>query len=371
MKKALLLLTFIVCIGSVKAQKTGYNLLIGTFTDTGVSEGIYVYDFNTADGSFTPVSVAKNVASPSFLSVTPDRKFVYSVNETGEKSTVSAFSYDAAAGKLSFLNKQPSEGADPCHITSDEKNVIVANYAGGSIVVFGRDQSGALTPAKQVLQHTGSSIDPGRQKGPHVHMVRFTPDGKYIISNDLGDDRVYLYAYHRDAEKDVLVLKDSIKVKPGSGPRHITFSRDGKFAYLIQEMHGDLTVFTYADGTLNKIQETSIVTKDFKGESGAADIQLSPDGKFLYATNRGTANDIAIFAVQKDGKLIHSGQTSTLGKGPRAFTIDPSGNWLLVGHQYDNNVVIFKRNKSTGALTDTGKRITVGAPVCFVFVPKN
>ena len=169
----------------------------------------------------------------------------------------------------------------------------------------------------------------------------------------------------------MLVLKDSISVKPGSGPRHITFSGNGRFAYLLQEMHGDLTVFSYTGDQLKKIQETSIVAKDFKGENGGSDIQLSQDGKFLYASNRGTANTITVFAVGTDGKLQYKSQVSSKGKGPRAFTIDPSGNWLLAGHQNSDEIVIFKRNKTTGALSDTGKRVKIGAPVCFVFVPKK
>ena len=370
MKRTLYLLAVMAFTLTAQAQKADYNLIIGTYTTPGNSEGIYVYDFNTNTAAFKANTVEKSV-NPSFLSVDPSKRFVYAVNEDGVKSTVSAFSFDAAVGKLSFLNKQAAEGQDPCYLISDEKNVIVANYTSGSIAVFGKDASGALTAAKQVIQHTGSSIDTARQKTAHVHMVRFSPDKKHVIVNDLGEDKIYLYAYNRDAGDSILVVKDSVMIKPGSGPRHIVFSPNGKFAYLIQEMQGDLTVFSYTDGLLKKIQETDIVAKDFKGEIGSADIQISADGKFLYASNRGTANDITVFAIQKDGQLIKKSQSSTLGKGPRAFVIDPSGKWLLVGHQYTNDVVIFKRNQITGAITDTGKRIALGAPVCFVFVPKK
>ena len=370
MRKTIYLLSIMICTLAAKAQKGDYNLLIGTYTKPGVSKGIYVYDFNTVNAEFSAKSVEKNVINPSFLSLTPDNKFVYAVNEDGTKSTVSAFSFDAAAGKLSFLNKQNAEGEDPCYLISDKKNVLIANYSSGSIAIFGRDASGALTAPKQVIQHTGSSVDTARQKSAHVHMVRFSPDHKYVISNDLGEDKVYLYAYHPDATDSILVVKDSISVKPGSGPRHIVFSPNGKFAYLLHEIHGDLVAFSFKNGSLKKIQETNTIPKGFTEETGSADIQISADGKFLYASNRGNANDIAVFAIQKDGKLVHKSQVSTEGKGPRAFVIDPSGKWVLVGHQYTNNVVIFKRNQVTGALTDTGKRIDVGAPVCFVFAKK-
>lgn len=371
MRNFIYLLAATLCTLSLKAQKMDQRLLIGTYTASGNSEGIYVYDFNTATAEMKQVSVQKDVINPSWLTLTADQKFVYAINENAEKSEVSAFSYDSSAGKLSFLNKQSAGGADPCYVIADDKHVMIANYSGGSIAVFGREANGNLSPAKQVIQHTGSGINKERQESAHVHMVRFTPDQKYVVCNDLGEDKVYLYAYHPDAEKDILKLKDSIKVKAGSGPRHITFSKDGKFAYLIQELEGDVTVFSYDQGSLKIIQETSLVDQNFKGENGGSDIQLSADGKFLYLSNRGTENNITTFAIGKDGKLSRKGQISTDGKGPRAFVIDPSGNWLLVGNQNSNNIVIFSRNKTTGELKNTGKKIALGAPVCFVFVPKK
>jgi 6-phosphogluconolactonase len=371
MKKLLYLLMAILPVLSANAQQTNYKLVIGTYTAPGKSEGIYVYDFNTTNADFNLLSIEKNVINPSFLALNGDRKFIYAVNEDGTKSTVSAFSFDAAKGKLGFLNKQDAHGADPCYIITDDKNVIISNYTGGSIAVYGKDQSGALSPAKQIIQHTGSSIDSKRQSSAHVHMARFTPDGKYVVVNDLGEDRIYLYAYHPDASDSVLVFKNSITVKPGSGPRHIIFSPNGKYAYLIQEMTGAISVFSYKDAVLSLIQEETMVAKDFKGENGGADIQLSADGKFLYASNRGTANTITTFAIGKDGKLLNKGNVSTTGNGPRAFSIDPSGNWVLVGHQLTNDITIFKRNKATGLLTGTGKKINIGAPVCFLFVPSK
>ncbi|QNK62380.1 lactonase family protein [Pedobacter sp. PAMC26386] len=371
MRKLFCLLTATICFFSAQAQQTAYHLVIGTYTAPGKSEGIYVYDFNTTTASFKLESVEKNVINPSFLTVTPDRKFVYAVNEDGNKSGVSAFNFDAVTGKLSFLNRQNAEGADPCYLIADDKNVLIANYSGGSIAVFGRQANGKLTPAKQVVQHTGSSVNKARQESAHVHMVVFSPDRRYVISNDLGEDKVYTYAYHKDAAKNVLVLKESVSIKPGSGPRHLVFSKNGNFAFLVQEMTGDLTVFSYSDGTLKKIQETTILAPAFKGENGASAIQLSADGKFLYVSNRGTANTITTFAVGENGHLISKGQISTMGKGPRAFVIDPSGNWLLVGHQNSNNIVVFNRNKTTGELKDSGKRIEIGAPVCFEFVSKK
>lgn len=344
-----------------------YNLIVGTYTNKGTSEGIYVYDFNgkTAETNLKSTTKALN---PSYLALSKDRKFIYTVNETGKTSAVSAFGFNAKNGTLSFLNTKSSEGADPCFITVDQKNVLLANYTGGSIAVFGRNADGSLTDAKQIIQHSGKSIDPKkRQESAHVHQVQFTPDKKYVIVNDLGEDQVYIYHYNPASADQVLTLKNSIKTTPGFGPRHLAFSPNGKFAYLAHEFSGVVSTYAYANGNLTKLQEINSTTKDFTGAIDGADIHVSADGKFLYETNRGDANAISTFAILPNGTLKFVETISTLGKGPRNFTIDPSGKFLLVAHQYTNEVVIFNRDLNTGKLTDSGKRIKVGAPVCLVF----
>ncbi|MFV8270193.1 lactonase family protein [Flavobacterium sp. GT2N3] len=367
MKKLFVVLLLIFIFTSVQAQKNKFNLLVGTYTQSCDSKGIYVYDFDSNTGDFSFKNATKKVINPSYLTVSKDNNFVYSVNEYGAESTVSSFSYSPTSGKLDLINKQDSKGADPCYIINDAKNVIVANYSGGNISVFGKNNDGSLAEAKQVIQHYGNGINTQRQEKPHVHMVHFSPDKKFVLSNDLGNDKIYSYAYDANATSTVLELKDSTSVKAGSGPRHLTFSKDGKFVYLLQELDGALAVFSYSNGTLKKIDETTILAKDFKGTFSAADIHISPDGKFLYTSNRGEANNITFFKILKNGKLVLKGQTSTLGKGPRNFVIDPTGNFLLVAHQYTNDIVIFKRNKTTGAIVDTGKKITLCSPVCLVF----
>ncbi|TCD04584.1 lactonase family protein [Pedobacter frigidisoli] len=365
-KIAILLMTLTSTIAF--AQKTNYNLLIGTYTAPGKSEGIYTYNFNNATAATTLKNIAKGTANPSYLAISPDNKFIYAVNETGNTSTVSAFKYNATSGLLTLLNKVDSHGADPCFITVDGKNVIVANYSGGSLAVFSRKADGSLTEAVQVIKHTGKSIDPkGRQESAHVHMVKFTPDHKYLIVNDLGEDQTYIYNYNPVGKENTLTFKKAIKTNAGTGPRHITFTPNGKFAYLVHEFNGSIIAFAYSNGNLTKIQEIGTTAKDFSEKVDAADIHVSGDGKFLYESNRGNANSISTFSVLPTGKLKFIETVSSLGKGPRNFTIDPSGKYLLVGHQYTNDVVIFKRNKNTGKLTDSGKRIDVGAPVCLVF----
>jgi 6-phosphogluconolactonase len=367
MKKQYFTLFLLLIFNIGQAQKDKFNLLIGTYTTGCESKGIYVYEFNSKTGDFSFKNASENIVNPSYLAVSQDNNFVYSVNENGAQSKVSSFSFDSASGKLDFINSQDSKGADPCYIINDDKNVIVANYSGGTISMFGKNSDGSLSEAKQVIQHYGKGPNAKRQQGPHVHMVHFSPDRKFVLSNDLGNDKVYLYEYDANSSNKSLKVKDSVSVTAGSGPRHLTFSKDGKYVYLLQELNGALTTFYYSRGKLKKVGETTILAKDFKGTFSSADIHISPDGKFLYASNRGQANDISIFQILKNGKLESKGQTSTLGKGPRNFVIDPTGNFLLVAHQYTNDIVIFKRDQSTGSLTDTGKRIDLCSPVCVVF----
>ena len=349
------------------AQNNIMNLIVGTYTNTCESNGIYVYQFDTNTAEFSLKNTSEKIINPSYLALSSDNKFIYATNEDGPKSTISAFDFNAKDGKIDFINKQNSEGNDPCYIINDGKNVIVANYSGGNIAVFGKEKNGGLTNVKQIIQHKGKGLNKQRQESPHVHMVYFSPDKKYVLANDLGTDKLYVYKYNPTADKGVLILKNTVSFKPGSGPRHLTFSKNGKSVYLLNELNGDLISFNYDDGVLKKTGETSILAPGFKGKFSSADIHISPDGNFLYATNRGEANTISIFKVLENGNLEFISHTKSLGNGPRNFTIDPTGNFLLVGHQYTNNIVIFKIDKTTGLLTDTGKKIDLCAPVCLVF----
>lgn len=367
MKKVYLFLLLISAVASMQAQKNLINLLVGTYTNTCYSKGIYTYEFDTNNAQMRLKKSSDSIVNPSYLSLSKDNRFVYAVNENGGESTISSFGFDSVSGKPSLINQESSKGADPCYIINDDQNVIVANYSGGNISVFGKKQDGGLTEAKQVVQHYGNSTNANRQEKAHVHMVYFSPDKKYVLSNDLGNDKVYVYNYNPTSTTEVLTLKDSVSVKAGSGPRHLTFSKKGKYVYLLQELDGSLTTFSYADGNLTQINETSILAKDFKGAFSSADIHISPNGKFLYASNRGEANTISIFKILKKGKLELKGEVSTLGKGPRNFVIDPTGKFLLVAHQYTNDIMIFKIHKRKGTLTDTGKKIDLCSPVCLVF----
>jgi 6-phosphogluconolactonase len=349
------------------SQNKHWNLLVGTYTKSCESGGIYTFDFDSNTGETFLKSNTDKINNPGFLSISPDKNFIYSVNQFQNESSISAFKFNSKSGKLDFINAQNSNGINPCFITNDEKNVVVANYTSGSLALFSKNGDGALGEVKHVFQQYGKSSNPKRQESPHVHMVQFSPDKKLVFATDLGKDKIYIYNYNSTSKTKILAIKDSISVKSGSGPRHFTFNKSGSLLYLLQELDGTLTVYKNNNGKLIQLQETTVVAPDFTGESSAADIHISPDGKFLYASNRGTANDISCFEIQKEGGLIFKERTRTQGKGPRNFTIDPTGNYLLVGHQYTNNIVVFKIDKDTGSLTDTGKRIEICSPVCLVF----
>ena len=359
-----------------------YYLFVGTYTEGGAvnganagSKGIYVYNFDAATGESTPVSTIA-ADNPSYLALAPDGKFLYSVNETNgaKPGSVSAFSFDRSTGKLAFLDKQPSGGADPCYVAVDARRkwLMVANYSGGSYSALPISADGWLRPLTQTVQHSGSGPNKARQEKAHVHSTIFSPDEKYLVVADLGLDNLSVLRFNASAEQNPLTpaTDSTVTIAPGSGPRHISFSPDKPYVYLINELAGTVDAFHYANGKFILLQELSSHPAGYSGNIGSADIHVSPDGKFLYASNRGDANSIVIYSIDaKTGKLTLKGFQPTLGNTPRNFMIDPTGQWLLVANQNGKNVVIFQIDQHTGLLTATGKQIEVPAPVCLKMEP--
>lgn len=359
----------------VKAQQATdkiYNLLIGTYTKPGKNNGIYVYSFNSETGEFSYKAEAAGVKNPSFLTISRDGKHVYSVSEVGDgKGSISAFSFDASTGKLAFMNNSSSGGNGPCYVSVDDKNkyVFSGNYGGGSVAAIPIKADGSLGSQVQSIQHEGRSIK-GNQDKPHVHAAVLSQDNRYLFVPDLGTDKVNIYKVDLANSKPLTPAEPTfVSVNAGNGPRHFTFHPNGKFAYLIQEMTGNVTAFSYEDGKLSTEQSVSLASSDFTGKIDAADIHISPDGKFLYGSLRGDLNELVIYALDETGKLNYSGRQSTLGKTPRNFAIDPTGNFLLVGNQNSDSIIIFKRDQKTGLLRPTGKKISIGSPVCLKFAP--
>jgi len=370
---ARLLFLCLFCFNIAFAQTNTY-LLIGTYT-SGKSEGIYVYNFNTATGDNSFVSVAK-AANPSYLTVSPNQKFVYAVAETdiakkeGTGGSVTAFSFDKKNGTLGMINQQFSEGRNPCYVAIDKtgKWVFAANYSSGSAVLFPANADGSLGAAKQVMQDAGTGPNKARQEGPHVHSTVLSPDNQFLFTPDLGTDKIMIYRFDKVNGKLNAASPAFVSSPAGNGPRHFDFHPNNRYAYLMEEMTGTVAAFKYNAGKLNLIQRLSALPANFNGVIGSADIHVSPDGKFLYCSNRGESNSITIFKINSaTGKLTVVGHQSSMGIMPRNFNFDPTGNFLLVANQ-QGNVVIFKIDKKTGLLTDTGKRIDVPNPVCIKWI---
>jgi 6-phosphogluconolactonase len=371
---ARLLFLFLFTFNAVFAQ-TNTHLLIGTYT-SGKSEGIYVYDFNTSTGDNKFVSSAK-IENPSYLTVSPNKKIVYAVTENADSTLmgvggeVAAFSFDKKKGQLTKINQQFSGGKHPCYVTVDKtgKWVVVANYSSGSAALFPVNKDGSLGAAKQVLQDEGNGPNKDRQEGPHVHSTVLSPDNKFLFTPDLGTDKVMIYQFDNVKGKLAASTPAYAQSLPGSGPRHFDFHPNKKYAYLMEEMSGTVSVFKYSPGKLKVIQRISALPADFNGVIGSADIHVSADGRFLYCSNRGESNSIAIFSIDSvTGKITIVEHQSTLGKTPRNFNFDPTGNFLLVANQNSDDIIIFKIDKKTGLLTDTGKRIDVPNPVCIKWI---
>lgn len=371
--RLLLVFCFNILMLAVSAQD--YYLFVGTYTG-GKSKGIYVYKFNAKNGELEWVSNTDSAANPSFLTIAPDGTHIYAVNEVdrNQSGLVSAYKFNKATGELSFINRQPSGSANPCHIsiTNDGKWLAVANYSGGSLAMLPVNGDGSVGAIAQHIIHHGKSVNPQRQEMAHVHSVFFSPDQQFLFTPDLGMDQVSIYRFNGKNKQPLKPAPEPfIATNPGTGPRHIDFSPNGKFIYLIEEMGGSVNVFAYSKGTAKFVQRIATHKADYKGLPGSADIHLSPDGKFLYASNRGDENNLAIFSVDTvSGKLHSVGYQLTQGMQPRNFMIDPTGNYLLVANQKTNNIVVFKRNKETGLLQATLQQIEVPSPVCLKMLKK-
>lgn len=353
-----------------------YLAYVGTYT-TGESKGIYAYRYDAQSGKMMPLGLAAETENPSFVTLDPRGHFLYAVNEVqkyqGQASGgVSAFAVDSKTGKLTFLNEVPSRGADPCYISLDKtgKFVLVANYTGGNVAVFPIHPDGSLGEATGFVQHNGSGPNHDRQEGPHAHWVEVTHDNRYAIVADLGLDE--LLVYHFDAAKGLLTPNNPpfIKVAPGSGPRHFAFHPNGARAYAIDEMVGAVNTFSFDSkkGILHLLQTVPTLPTGFTGENTTAEIEVHPNGRFVYGSNRGH-DSIVVYAVDpKTGTLRLVQDVPTQGKAPRNFQIDPTGTRLFVANQETGNIVPFRINSKTGELTAAGEALKVANPVCIKFV---
>lgn len=349
---------------------------IGTYTGGG-SEGIYLCELDLESGKLRQVGLAGKAANPSFVAIHPNQKFLYAVSEVGNfdgkpAGGVTAFAIDRKTGQLEKLNAEPCGGKGPCHIVVDAsgKNVLVANYGGGSVAVLPIQPDGRLKPVSSFIQHEGSSVTK-RQKSPHAHSINVGPNNKYAFAADLGLDKVLIYRF--DARAGTLTPNELAfaKVEPGSGPRHFAFHPRGKTAYVINELTSTVTAFAFdaSSGKLEPVQTLSTLPQGYSGGNSTAEVQAHPSGKFLYGSNRGH-NSLAIFRIDDAGKLTAVGHQSTGGKTPRNFGIDPTGAFVLAANQGTGNVVVLAVDSSTGKLKPTGSEVKIPRPVCVKFLPQ-
>lgn len=372
----------IAVLGCANKNKTMQNkisddkamyMILGTYTSDD-SNGLYVYKIDTVTGKSEYISETP-VANPSYLALDESENYVYAVTEDDgiETSAANAFSFDKKTGTLKYINKQLTKGAAPCYINVDKegRHVITANYSGGNLSVFKVSNDGGLNPVTQVIGFDGTGFDPERQEQPHIHCVKYSPDEKYLFATDLGLDKIHKFEVLKDTQ-DTVHLKhgnpEAYDLKAGSGPRHLVFHPNNKYAYLITELSGEVVVYNYDDGNLEEIQ---VIEADSLNAQGSADIHVSPDGKFVYASNRLQADGIAIFSVDlSNGRLTKVGYHKT-GEHPRNFAITPNGNLLLVANRDSNQIQVLKRNTETGLLEDTGNDINLSKPVCIKFASIN
>jgi 6-phosphogluconolactonase len=347
------------------------RIFVGTYTN-GESKGVYRLLLDPAGATVQAEGLPTETVSPSFLAFTRDGKRMFAVNETGDSATdpaggVSSFTVDPASGDIRLVGRSSSAGPAPCHLSldRDEKHVLVANYWGGSVTVFPIQADGRLGGATSFVRHVGEN--PTARDSPHAHSVNVDPSNRFALVADLGLDKVFVYAY--DGARGTLGADPrEVALAKGAGPRHLTFDPDGKTVYVLNELNGTVTAFAWetTDGSMKELQTISTLAEGFKGANSSAEVVVSPDGKFLYASNRGP-DDIAIFSIDpKTRKLTLAGHQTTGGGHPRNFAIDPTGGYLMVANRDSDNVVLFRIERPTGHLRQVAEH-PVPRPVCVRF----
>lgn len=367
------------------AGKT-YRAYVGTYTDKTESKGVYQFTFDAATGKMSALELASESKDPSWVMVHPSGKYLYAANEHGKDSTVSAFSIHPKSGKLTLLNQLSALGEDPCHLGFDRtgKFLLVANYTSGNVVVFPILGDGTLGEHTATVKDEGSlGPDKVRQDGPHAHWIGSAIDNQQIYVVDLGLDRVLVYQF--DAAKGLLTpiipprslppdapvqVPIAVPTPPGMGPRHVAFSADSRFLYVLGELNSTVTVFPGGlRVTYQSIQTIPMLPAGFSGRNDAAEIEIHPSGKFLYASNRGHDSIVTYSIDATTGKLTLLQDIPTGGKEPRHFAIDPSGKFLLAENQNTNTIVEFRIDQSTGKLTPTSEILNTPSPICIAFLP--
>ncbi len=374
MKRSILLLSISLgFLANVFAQMSSRDIIYAGTSSTRGSKGIYVFEFDRKEAKLRELQTVTEGSGPGFLALNPDKKTLYSIYSKGTlldgNGSVMSFKIDPKSGFLTKLNEQSAGGKGPAHVSVDPKGrfVFVSNYGDGTLSVFPINKDGSLAKASDFIKHTGSSIVVGRQESPHIHSAIPSPDGKFIYVSDLGTDKIMIYKVDHMGKLSPGDVPFSTST-PGSGPRHFAIHPNGNFAYSAEEISSTVASFRIEKktGALSALERVNMPPESFKERNSAADIHFSPDGKYLYASNRGHES-LVIFKVEPDnGKLSLVGHEGTGGKHPRNFMIDKKGEYALTANQNTDNIVIFRRDKQSGKLKPTGDQVTVPAVICLI-----
>jgi 6-phosphogluconolactonase len=343
---------------------------------SGDEGAIHAYRLNSMTGQLKLVHRTTDVENPFFMTVSHDQKFLYSIHAQAfggkDHEEIAAYAIEGRTGRLKLLNRQSALGSASCYLDVDAtgKTVVVANYSTGSVASLPVNKDGSLGKSTSFIQHAGSSVDPKRQKAPYAHSIVVSPDNRFAFAADLGIDKILSYRLDPRTARLTPNTPPSAKTPPGAGPRHLTFDPSGKHVYVINELKNSVTVFDYAakTGTLTQRQTISTLPDDFDGVSHCADLKITPDGRFLYGTNRGH-DSIAAYRIGDDGQVTLLSITPSLGKGPQNLLITPDGRLLLCANMPGNNVAVFRINPKTGQLTSVGKPTDMPMPSCIMLLP--
>lgn len=344
-------------------------LYVGSYTNDQV-KGISVMKFNQDTGQLSDMKTAAETPNPTFLAIHPSRKYIFAVNEIGNyegqrAGSVCSFAADPETGMLNPLSRVSTKGPGPCHVSTDHSGqmLMIANYGGGSVASYKIGKDGRLSESVSFFQHEGKGTNPRRQEGPHAHCIYPSPGNKYAVSCDLGTDEVFVYAI--DAASGSMKQHSKAKMADGAGPRHFAWHPDGKRGYVLNEIRCTVTVCQWDEskGELTPGASAGTLPMDYSSPNTTAEIRVHPNGKWLYASNRGK-DDIALFTIEGPDQIRLAGAAPTQGQMPRNFNLDPSGTWLIAANQRSNNLVVFRIDQATGRLENTKNGIVVGAPVC-------
>jgi len=374
MRKQLMLSIFSLLMAPTYSAKAGDPLVFVSAFTSGDDGAIHAFDMNDDTGALKRVAKNTDVENPFFMALSPDNRYLYSIHAEsfgGKDNQIASYSLDGRTGKLKLLNRLTTRGRASCYIDVDAEGraVLVANYSTGDVVSYPVKDDGSLGEIASHIRHEGSSVNPKRQKAPYAHCFVISPDNRFAFAADLGIDKIMSYRLEGKSAQLSPNEPAFARVAPGAGPRHLTFHPNGRFVYVINELDNTITVFDYAteSGTLANKQTVSTLPKNYEGTTHTADLKITPDGKFLYGTNRGH-DSIAAYSIADDGTLKLNEIVPSLGKGPQNLAISPSGRYLLCANMPGNNVVVFAINHKTGKITVKGDPIEVPKPSCIMLV---